>query len=184
MSKEVELKKDFDTKDFKIGASKFKLFCWYFTNIFLFQSGLIPASNVLVFILRLFGAKIGKEVRIKPCIFVRYPWKLEVGDYTWLADCYIDNLDWVRIGKNCCISQKAVLITGNHDYKKSSFDLIVKPIILEKGSWVGASAKVCPGITLSEHSILTLGAVATKDLEPYTIYQGNPAVAVKKREIS
>ena len=183
MNKETQLKKDFDKKDFEIGASQFKVFCWYFTSLFFIRSGLIPSSSIIVFILRLFGSQIGKGVRIKPGIFIRYPWKLKVGDFTWLADCYIDNLDWVIIDKNCCISQQAVLITGNHNYKNVSFDLIVKPIVLEKGAWIGASSKVCPGITLHEHSILTLGSVATRDLEAYGIYQGIPAIKVKHRVI-
>ena len=180
----MQLRKKFDTKGFTIGASGFKNFCWYFTSIFFFRSGLIPFSTILVLILRMYGAKIGKQVRIKPGVHIKYPWKLEIGDFSLLADCYIENLDYVKIGSNCCISQQAMLMTGNHDYKKTSFDLMVKPIVLFNGVWVGASAKVCPGVTLHNHSILTLGSVATKDLNAYTIYQGNPAIAVKERIIS
>ncbi|QNN43012.1 WcaF family extracellular polysaccharide biosynthesis acetyltransferase [Pedobacter roseus] len=180
---ETQLRKDFDTGNFKRGASAFKQFLWYFTDVFLFKSRVMPVSSVLVFFLKLFGAKIGKEVRIKPGIHIKYPWKLEVGDYSWLADCYIDNLDKVKVGKNCCISQQAVLITGNHNYKVTGFDLITAPIILEDGAWIGAAAKVCPGVTLHSHSVLTLGSIATKNLMPYTIYQGNPAIKIKERFI-
>ena len=81
----------------------------------------MPISSVLVFLLRLFGARIGKQVRIKPGIHVKYPWKLIIGDFSWLADCYIENLDLVTIGENCCISQQAMLMTGNHNYNKTSF---------------------------------------------------------------
>lgn len=179
----TQLRKDFDTGNFKVGASLIKQFLWYFTDVFFFKSRMMPVSSVLVFFLKLFGAKIGKEVRIKPGIHVKYPWKLEVGDYSWLADCYIDNLDEVKVGKNCCISQQAVLITGNHDYKSTRFDLITAPIILEDGAWIGAAAKVCPGITLHSHSVLTLGSIATNNLMPYTIYQGNPAIKIKDRII-
>jgi putative colanic acid biosynthesis acetyltransferase WcaF len=179
----TQLCKDFDTGNFKVGASVIKQFLWYFTDVFFFKSRMMPVSSVLVFFLKLFGAKIGKEVRIKPGIHVKYPWKLEVGDYSWLADCYIDNLDEVKIGKNCCISQQSVLITGNHNYKVTSFDLITAPIILEDGAWIGAAAKVCPGVTLHSHSVLTLGSIATNNLMPYTIYQGNPAIKIKDRII-
>ena len=75
------------------------------------------------------------------------------------------------------------MCTGNHNYKKQSFDLIVKPIIIEDGVWVGAKAVVCPGVTLRTHSVITAGSVVTKNTEPYTIYQGNLAVQVKKRII-
>ena len=84
-------------------------------------------------LLKLFEAKVCKEVRIKPGIHIKYPWKLEIGDYSWLADCYIENLELVKIGQNCCISQQVVLNADNHNYKKPSFDLITSPIILESG---------------------------------------------------
>jgi len=138
----------------------------------------------MVFVLRLFGSKIGTGVRIKPGIHIKYPWKLEVGNYSWLADCYIENLDWVKIGPNCCVSQQAILITGNHDFKKASFDLMTKQIILEEGVWIGSSAKVGPGVTAHGHAVLTMGSVTTKDLSSYGIYRGNPATYVMERIIS
>lgn len=149
----------------------------------LFRSGLIPISSLLVFILRLFGAKIGKEVRVKPYIYIHYPWKLTIGDYCWLAECRIENLAQVTIGNNVCVSQKAMILTGNHNYKTVAFDLITKPIILEDGVWIGANAIVCPGIIAASHAVLTVGAIATTNLDPYSIYQGNPAIKVKERII-
>lgn len=179
----VSLKKDFDTEEFHPGASKLVIALWYLTDILFFKSRIIPSSTILVYLLRAFGAKIGKEVRIKPGIHIKYPWRLEVGNYSWLADCYIDNLVKVKIGKNCCLSQKSVLITGNHNYKRSTFNLITAEISLEDGVWIGAGAMVCPGVTARSHSILSMGSVANKELEAYTIYQGNPAVAVRERVI-
>ena len=184
MNKETQLHKNFDKKGFDTGASSLKMLCWYFTSVFFFRSGLIPFSSILVLLLRLFGAKIGKDVRIKPSIYVHYPWKLIVGDHSWLAECRIENLAEVNIGKNVCISQEAMLLTGNHDYKKTGFNLITKPIILEDGVWIGARATVCPGITAHSHAVLTVGSIATRNLEAYSIYQGNPATKVKDRDIS
>jgi putative colanic acid biosynthesis acetyltransferase WcaF len=178
---EVRLKKAFNKKGFDCGARPFKVYCWYVLSICLFRSGLLPFSNIMVIILRLFGAKIGIDVRIKPGIFIRYPWKLSIDDHSWLADCYIDNLDWIVIGKNVCVSQQAMLQTGNHNYKLASFDLFTKPIHLSNGVWIGARAVVCPGIKAFSHSILTTGAVAIQNLEAYGIYQGNPAVKIRTR---
>ncbi|MDQ7947311.1 MAG: WcaF family extracellular polysaccharide biosynthesis acetyltransferase [Pedobacter sp.] len=183
MKKTVALKKAFDKKEFDTGASRFKIFCWYVMSMLFFRSGLIPVSSILVALLRLFGAKIGKDVRIKPYLYVHYPWKLTIGDHSWLAECRIENLAHVTIGKNVCVSQKSMLLTGNHDYKKVGFDLITKEIILEDGVWIGAKATVCPGITAHSHAILTVGSTATKNLEAYGIYQGNPATKVKERSI-
>ncbi|MCZ4221785.1 WcaF family extracellular polysaccharide biosynthesis acetyltransferase [Pedobacter rhodius] len=179
----TQLHKNFNTGGFEIGASGIKQFLWYFTSVFFFKSGLMPFSSVLVFILRLFGSKIGKEVRIKPGIHIKYPWKLEVGDYSWLADCYIENLDWVKIGNNCCISQQAILMTGNHNYKKTSFDLIISPIVIEDGAWIGSGAQIAPGLILHSHCVLTMGSVGKTNLEAYGVYQGNPAVWIKERII-
>jgi len=180
----TQLKKNFDKKDYQRGASSFKLLLWYFTSVVFIRSGIIPFSSIIVFILRLFGARIGKDVRIKPGIYVHYPWKLSVGDYSWLAECRIENLAEVIIGDNVCVSQQAMLLTGNHDYKSVNFDLITKPIVLEEGAWVGANATICPGLIVKSHAVLTVGSTATKDLEAYSIYQGNPAVKVKERLIA
>ena len=76
-----------------------------------------------------------------------------------------------------------MLLTGNHNYKKSSFDLMVKEIVLEEGVWLGAGTLVCPGVTAHAHAMLTAGSVATTSLEAYTIYSGNPAIAIKQRII-
>ena len=178
----IDLSK-FDNSWYKPGKS-IKRFIWYFKNLVLFKSS-IPWPNILrVFALRFFGAKVGKAVNIKPNVNIKYPWFLEIGDYVWLGEgVWIDNLGKVKIGSNVCISQGAMLLCGNHNYKKESFDLIVGDITLEDGVWVGAKSVVCPGVTMKSHSILTVGSILTKDTEEYGIYQGNPAVLVKQREI-
>jgi putative colanic acid biosynthesis acetyltransferase WcaF len=102
----------------------------------------------------------------------------------WIGEnVWIDNLGKVTIGNNVCISQGALLLCGNHNYKKSTFDLIVGEIHLEEGVWVGAKSVVCPGVTLKSHAILTVGSVATTSLESYTINQGNPAVKIRERKL-
>jgi putative colanic acid biosynthesis acetyltransferase WcaF len=76
-----------------------------------------------------------------------------------------------------------MLLTGNHNYKKTTFDLIVKPIIIQDGAWIGAKAIVCPGVEIASHGVLTAGSVAINNIDPYTIYQGNPAVKIRTRVI-
>ena len=183
MNNETSLKKEFDKKGFNAGASSLKIICWYFISLCFIRSGIIPFSTVIVLILKMFGAKIGKDVRIKPGLYIHYPWKLSIGDHSWIAECRIENLAQVTIGTNVCVSQQAMLLTGNHNYKTVDFDLITQPIVLENGAWIGARAIVCPGITVKSHAVLTVGSVATKDLESYAIYQGNPAIKVKDRII-
>ncbi|MGJ8592104.1 MAG: WcaF family extracellular polysaccharide biosynthesis acetyltransferase [Aquaticitalea sp.] len=166
-------------------GSKLKCILWYFVNIFFFRSPLVPVSSVKRSLLRLFGAKIGNGVVIKPRVNIKYPWFLSIDDNTWVGeDVWIDNVAQVTIGKNVCLSQGAMILCGSHDYSKSSFDLIIGPITLEDGVWIGAQAVVPLGITCKSHSILSLKSVATKTLEPYYIYQGNPAKEVRLRVIT
>ena len=156
---------------------------WYFVNVVFFVSHIIPLSGLKVWLLKLFGAKVGHGVVIKPGVNIKYPWKLVIGDYSWIGEgVWMDNLANVTIGKNVCISQGAMLLCGNHNYKKQTFDLILGEIHLHDGAWVGAKAVVCPGVTLNSHAILSVGSVANKDLNSYSIYQGNPAVKIRERK--
>ena len=165
-------------------GSTLKRTLWYFTNMFVFKTTLPIPSSIKTKVLKLFGAKVGVGVVIKPNINIKYPWFLSIGDFSWIGEeVWIDNLAQVSIGKNCVLSQGSYLLTGSHNYTLESFDLITKDIILEDGSWVGAKATVCPGITLKTHSVLAVGSVATKDLEVYGVYQGNPAIRKRERFI-
>ena len=175
----------YDNSWYNSGGGTIKRFTWYFINVLFFINPLNPFSGIKVWLLRLFGAKVGKGVNIKPCVNIKYPWLLEVGDYTWIGeDVWIDNLTWVKIGSNVCLSQGAMLLCGNHNYKKTTFDLMVGDITLEDGSWVGAQSIVCPGVTVRSHAVLGVKSVANHDLEPYSIYQGNPAQKIRTRIIS
>lgn len=168
-----------------IGASRFKQLAWYMTNILFFKNPFNILSSSKVYLLKLFGARIGQGVLIKPAVNIKYPWKLQVGDYSWIGeDVWIDNLSDVVIGNNVTLSQGSLLLTGSHDPMKTTFDFISIPIVLEDGVWIGAKAVVFGGVTCRSHSILGLNSVAEKDLEPYTIYKGNPAIPVLTRTIN
>jgi len=175
----------YDNSWYNTGAGKAKRLIWHFVNHLFLANGFFPVSGLKVMLLRLFGAKIGKGVNIKPSVNVKYPWNLKVANYCWIGEnVWIDNLVSVELGANTCLSQGAMLLTGNHNFYRSTFDLMVGEIKLEDGVWIGANAVVCPGVTCHEHSILTVNSVATKDLEKFGIYQGNPAKLVKERIIS
>jgi len=178
----VDLSK-YDNSWYKPG-NPLKRGLWYIINHLFLKSGLFPFSRFKVFLLRMFGAVIGKNVNIKPSVSIKYPWFLSIADNCWIGEnVWIDNLAIVTIGSNVCISQGAYILCGNHNYTKSAFDLIVKPIMIEDGVWVGAKSIICPGVLVGTHSVLTAGSVATANLEAYTIYQGNPALKVKARMI-
>lgn len=174
----------FDGSDFDKGAGFIKITLWYFVNALFVRASWNPFIGLKIFLLRLFGAKIGKGLCIKNNVIIKSPWFLEIGDDCWLGEgSWIDNLDRVYIGNNVCISQGALLLTGNHDYKVSSMPYRNAPIRLEDGCWVGAKTVVCAGVTVHENAVLTVGSVATKNLEADGIYQGNPAVRIRERKI-
>jgi len=176
--------KQYNNDNYKPGSTAKKLF-WYFTNIFFLKTMLPFPSRIKIKLLRMFGAKVGQGVVIKPDVNIKYPWFLEIGDDCWVGEgVWIDNLAPVKMGSNIVLSQGAYLLTGSHDYKKENFDLMLAEIVLEEGVWIGAKATVCPGVTCNTHSVLAVGSVATKDLEAYKIYQGNPAVLKRERKIS
>ncbi len=170
--------------DWYSSGSSFKKLFWYFINMLFFKTLFPFPSSFKVKLLRLFDAQIGTGVVIKPNVHIKYPWFLTIGDHCWIGEeVWIDNLAPITLGSNVCISQGAYLLTGSHDYKKSTFDLIIQPIILEDGVWIGAKSTVCPGVTCHSHSVLAVGSIATSDLDAYGIYQGNPAIIKRQRVI-
>ena len=133
----------------------------------------------------MFGAEIGKGVIIKPRVHVKYPHNLSVGNHTWIGEgAWIDNLDKVKLGNHCCISQGAYLLCGNHDYTSQNFDLITKPITMQDGSWAGAKSILGPGSVLEEEAVLTAGSVGLGTLSARLIHQGNPATPNRNRIIT
>ncbi len=166
------------------GAGVAKQLLWYFVGFPLVRSHLIPFSVVKVATLRLFGATVGRGVRIKPGLRVKFPWRLRVGNDSWLGeDAWIDNQANVTIGSDCCVSQQAYLCTGSHDWTSESFDLITREIELENHSWVAARASVAPGTRLGEGAVLGLASLGRGELEPWSIYVGVPAEKVGDRVI-
>ena len=166
-------------------GTKVKRLLWYMVSIVFFQSSWNIFSGSRIFWLKLFGTKVGKGVVIKPKVTIKYPWKLIIGNNCWIGECvWIDNLDIVTIEDNVCLSQGAFLLCGNHNYKKVTVDVMIAPIYLEEGSWVGARSIVTPGVRLHSHSVLSVGSVATSNLEAYSIYSGNPAKKIPSRDIN
>ena len=175
----------FSSASFDRGAGVFKEALWLLVSKVLFQHFPFCASALKCAVLRAFGAEVGRGVVIKPDIKITFPWKLRLGDHVWLGEeCWLLNLAPIAVESHVCISQRAFVCTGSHNYKSPVFDLIVQPVRLERGAWLGASAWVGPGVTVGNHAVVTAGSVATKNLEPCGIYRGNPAVRIGTREIA
>lgn len=166
----------------EVGASLAKAALWYGIGYPLVRSHFLTSSRLRGFILRLFGASIGRGVVLKPGLRVKYPWKLSVGDSTWIGESvWLDTVVAVEIGADVCISQGVYLCTGNHDWSSPVFDLRAAPIAIQDSAWLGARSCVGPGVTVETGAVLTLGSVATSDLTAFHIYSGNPGTAIRQR---
>lgn len=169
---------------YSVGAGPVRRSLWYITNVIVFINPLFPFYAPKRWLLRLFGASIGSGVVIKPRVNIKHPWRLCIGENSWIGEgAWIDNLADISIGNNVCISQNAYLLTGNHDYKSIAFTLFTRPIQIEDGAWIGARATVCPGTTVGRNAVLTVGSTLTGDAQHDNIYAGNPAQQVRTRTI-
>lgn len=133
-------------------------------------------------LLRVFGARIGKEVIVRPSVRITYPWKLEVGDHAWIGD-HVDlyTLGDIKIGKNSVVSQRSYLCTGGHDYTSESFDIYSKPIVIEDEAWVATDVYIAPGVTIGKGAVIGARSSVFKDMPAGMICMGSPAKPIKPR---
>lgn len=171
----------FSSRGFDRGASRVTECAWIVVRCLLFLSPWPLPSALRCAALRMFGAKIGRGVVIRSRVNIWFPWRLSVGDHVWIGEeVFILNLAPVTIGRSSCISQRAFLCTGSHDFRSRDFALITKPIDVESSSWIAAQAFVAPGVRVGEGSVVSAGSVVLEDVPPATIVQGNPARVVKQ----
>ena len=166
---------------FDRGAPRWKETAWFFVKCLVFQTPWPWPSQVRVALLRAFGAQIGSGVVVRGNVNVTFPWRLSIGDHVWIGEeVTILSLAAVRIESNVCISQRAFLCTGSHDFRAPTFDLRTKPITLREGCWVAAQAFVAPGVEIGEGSMVSAGSVVLENVPPRVIVRGNPAAVVKQ----
>jgi putative colanic acid biosynthesis acetyltransferase WcaF len=141
-------------------------------------------SWMRVALLRMFGAKIGRNVLICGGVRVHVPWNLELGDYAAIGDkVEIYNLAPIRIGAHTTVSQHTYLCTSSHDYTRSDFPLYSLPITVGAQAWIAAGAFVAPGVTIGEGSVVGARSVVLRDIPPWTVAAGNPCKLIKPREV-
>ena len=170
----------YDNSDFDRGAPRWKEAAWTLVRWFFFHTFLPWPSALRVALLRAFGARVGSGVVMRENVNISMPWRLTIGDHVWIGeDVGILSLAPVTIGSNVCISQRAYLCTGSHDYRRADFKLITRPITLRDGCWVAAAAFVGPGVEIGTGALITAGSVVTKDVQPNALMRGNPAQAVR-----
>jgi len=170
-------------KDFR-GRSKITVQLWWIVQLLLFTNSPQIFYGWRRFLLRLFGAKIGKKVVLRPSVKITYPWKVKIGDYSWIGDdVVLYSLGEIEIGDNTVISQRSYLCTGTHDYKQVNFPIYAKKIVVKNKCWLATDVFVAPGITIEEGTIVGARSSVFRNLPKMKICIGNPAQPIKDREI-
>jgi len=157
-------------KSTKMNLSKnLRLFIWVLVSKFYFSFSNVGCISVL----RILGSSIGKRVIIRNQVKVHFPWNLEIGDDCWIGEeVWFINHEKIRIGSNVCISQRSIICSGGHDYRSASLEYAHKPIEIKDGAWICLDAKVLPGVTIGECSVVSAGEVARKSIPDYSMLVG------------
>jgi len=169
---------------FSFGNKVARVF-WWFVWLLLFRPSPRQLHGWRRFLLKLFGARLGKKVDLYPSCQIAMPWKLDMGDFSCLGDyviCY--NIGGVRIGANSTISQFSHLCSSSHDFTKPNMPQTFAQVVVKDQVWVCADVFVGPGVTIGQGSVVGARACVVKDVAPWTVVGGNPARFIKKRELS
>ncbi|MGN6647195.1 MAG: putative colanic acid biosynthesis acetyltransferase [Cytophaga sp.] len=165
------------------GKSGLYVQLWWIVQALLFH----PSPQIMYgwrrFLLRCFGAKIGKGVIIRPSAQITYPWKLSIGDYSWIGDeVVLYTLGEVFIGNHVVISQRSYICTGSHNYKKITFDIFSEPIVIEDECWLATDVFVAPGVKIAKGIVVGARSSVYKSLVDIAgVYKGNPAQRIASR---
>jgi len=176
------------TKSYKPEQRRFEdwleLLLWRLIGQPIFRLIPLPFFSFRVFVLRLYGAKIGRNNRIYPSVKIWIPRNLRLESSIGIGeDVYLYNKSMISISDNCVISRCAFLCTASHDYNSHFFELFSRPIHIAPFSWIASSAIIMPGLTVSPGSVIGAGSVLTRNTEPWSVYAGNPAVRIKARDV-
>jgi putative colanic acid biosynthesis acetyltransferase WcaF len=167
--------------DFKRSRSRVVEALWMVAEFVLVTNPLQVSSMLRVWALRLFGARIGANIIMRPRVRVKFPWNLRIGDNCWIGEgVWIHNQGLVTIEDNTVVSQETFITTGSHDVYRS-MDLIIKPVVLRRGAWLTTRCIVLQGVEVGQNTVVTPGSVVRGTLPPNRVYGGNPAALIGER---
>lgn len=156
---------------------------WWVVEALLFR----PSPQFLYgwrrWLLRLFGARVGRDVIIRPTVRTQFPWKVSIGDYAWIGDdVVLYSLGDISIGRHAVVSQKAYLCTGSHDPQRVDFPIFSRPIRIEDECWVATDVYIGPGVTVGRGTIVGARSSVFKDLPAGKVCIGSPARVIRDRK--
>lgn len=168
--------------DYSRGRSKAVVMLWWLVQGSLFKFSLHNMYGFRRRLLRIFGARIGPGVKIRASAHFTYPWKVSIGENSWVGDrAQLYSLDEIVIESNSVVSQDAYLCTGTHDIEDPGFSLITSPITVKEGAWVAAGVFVYPGVTIHRNAVAAARSTVLKSIPPNEVHAGMPAKFVKER---
>ena len=157
---------------------------WWLVQAIIFPLTPQPLYGVRRLILNLFGARIGQGVLIRPTARFTYPWKIVIGDYSWIGDdVVLYSLERIEIGKHCIISQKSYLCTGSHNIEDPTFGLQTVGITIGNGTWVAADCFVGLGVKIGANAVIGARSSVFKDMPPGQVCLGTPCEPRYQRKI-
>ena len=169
-------------KNFR-GRSGLVVQLWWIIDFFFFKLSPQFMYGWRRWLLKLFGAKIGVGVIIRPTVSITYPWKVSIGDYSWIGDdVVLYSLGEIKIGKNAVVSQKSYICSASHDYGKSDFPIWSKKVTIEDECWLATDVYVAPGVTIGQGTVIGARSSVFKDLPSGKVCTGCPAKIIKDRE--
>jgi len=164
------------------GRSSSVVQTWWMVQWFLFRPSPQALYGFRHALLRLFGAKIGRKVLIRPTVWITYPWKITIGDYSWIGDeVVLYSLGEINIGSHTAISQRSYLCAAAHDYTQPAFDIYAQPVTIGNQVWVATDVFIAPGITIGDGTVVGARSAVFSDLPAGMICYGNPARPVRPR---
>ncbi|TBW09315.1 colanic acid biosynthesis acetyltransferase WcaF [Azotobacter chroococcum] len=164
------------------GRSAFIVQLWWIVESLLFKKSPQFAYPFRRWLLRLFGAKIGHGVIIRPSVTTTYPWKLTIGNHAWIGDdVVLYNLGDIHIGDNAVVSQGSYLCTGDHDYTKPDFPIRARPITIDSQAWVASQVFVSPGVRIGKGAVIGARSSVFNNMPPLMLCLGSPCKPIKKR---
>lgn len=169
-------------KDFR-GRSGVVLLLWQLVRSTLFAWSPQPFYAWRRWLLRSFGASVGRGVLVRPSARVTYPWKVKIGDHSWIGDrAELYSLGPIFVGRNVVVSQGSYLCAATHDHRHIDFPLLAKGIIVEDEAWIATGCYVAPGVTIGCGTIVAARSVVLHDLPSAVIAAGAPATVRKVRQ--
>jgi putative colanic acid biosynthesis acetyltransferase WcaF len=176
--------RQYDQSNFDRGRPNWVIILWWLVQAIAFPLSLHNFNSFRVWLLRLFGAKIGKGVIIRPTSRFTYPWKIAISDYSWIGDdVVLYSVDRIEIGCHCVISQKSYLCTGSHDISDRAFGLKTAPIQIGNGVWIASDCFVAAGVKIGANSVIGARSSVFRDIPSQQVAWGSPCVARYQREV-